>query len=68
MEMGTIAQNAYENRLEVPSRVGASCPGVGGKGGHQDQEASLQEGNRGQEGKVDELWRAVSDHFKWARS
>ena len=41
--------------------MGASYLEVEGKGGHQGQEASSrEEGNQGQEGKVDGLWKVVS--------
>ena len=51
----------HGNRLgEDPFQVGASCLEVGGKEGHQDQEASSQEGgNQGQEGKADGLRKVV---------
>ena len=43
---------------EGPYQVGASFPEMEGKGVHWDQEESYQEG------KVDELWKTVSDYLK----
>ena len=57
-------RNTYETRSEEgPSQVEASSQGAGGKGGLRDQVASLEEGNRPQEGKADALGMAMSDHL-----
>jgi len=59
---GVTVGDTHGNHLEEdPSQVGASCLGVEGKAGHQDQEASSQEGgNQDQGEKADGLRKVVS--------